>query len=85
MGTLTDKVQALLEEHFDEAEVTLDAAAGDRVGGALVWNGFEVESQLQRQERLWELLRERLDSAELLRIGLIMTLTQDEQVSLASE
>jgi hypothetical protein len=49
----------------------------DKVGGFVIWSGFEGQAQRQRQSLLWENLRQ-LPLPEQLGISAIFTVTQDE-------
>jgi len=54
------------------------ATPGSRVGGTLVWDGFEGVDQLTRQRRVPEVLATRLRADDVRQISLILTVTEDE-------
>jgi len=49
-----------------------------KVGGFLIWDGFSGLEQIERQNRLWGVLRERLSRDDQLRITAILTATPAE-------
>jgi hypothetical protein len=51
---------------------------GDRIGGVLVWGGFEGLDQIDRQRELWAVLRRDLTPEEQAQISLLMTVTPRE-------
>ena len=58
---------------------------GDRMAGTLLWAGFEGLSQIDRQNRLWDALREHFDAAELQSISFLITFTPDEVEAITSD
>jgi acid stress-induced BolA-like protein IbaG/YrbA len=80
-------IVSCLKEAFPGAEVTDFGrpARGRRIGGLLVWDGFDGLSQLERQNRVWAALRERLDVPALQEISLIMTFTPRELAALDAD
>jgi len=87
MAELTQKVKQLVCKHFDGAELPeLESAApGGRIGGVLIWKGFDGHDQVERQEMLWDLLRQNLERDDLQMISLIMTLTPQEREAIAAD
>jgi stress-induced morphogen len=59
--------------------LTLPRADNDKVGGFLIWPGFEGYDQVERQRTVWEILRERLSPDEQRRVTAILTITPLEQ------
>jgi len=84
--TLTNRLRRVLKRHFDGAEVNSLVPAGPhhRVGGVLVWSGFEGMDGPDRQRALWRTLRERLSPEDLLQVSLIMTVTPTERDTMQS-
>lgn len=57
-----------------------------RVGGFLVWDGFDGVSQRERQRQIWDLLRSDFTTEQQVRVSAILTLTPlEEQVMLENE
>lgn len=79
MAELQGKVEQLLTENFAGAQTELETLPDlEKVSGFLIWPGFEGLDQLERQRRLWELLRRRLGRAEQRNVSALLTVTPDE-------
>ena len=77
---MEERLRAILLHHFRGARVELERAlGGTRIGGVLVWNGFARKKQLSRQRELWDVLRHELPPEDLLQVGLVLTVTEEEQ------
>lgn len=84
MVSLMSRVKRVLASHFNGAEVTLKRyTPGTRIGGQLVWDGFEGEMQIDRQVQLRRALRDGLTPEEQAQVSFILTLTPHEAASLA--
>ena len=70
--------QALQAAGFDTAEIHLEVTQSGNIGGFIVSSRFEGSSQIERQERLWIGLKERLPVETLHRIVSILTMTPAE-------
>lgn len=80
MEKLMEKLRGLLEAEFPGAEVELEPASpADKLGGFLVWKDFEGMEQIDRQQRLAEVIRSNLSREDQLRITAILTVTPDER------
>lgn len=84
MATLTEsfarRLTRVLREAFPGATVRLDkVSSSDKVSGFLVWNGFGGVDQIDRQSRLWQILRARLSAEEQMKISAVLTLTPSER------
>lgn len=69
---------ALNQAGFSETEIYLEQTPLGNMGGYVVSSRFEGQSQLDRQEWLWEELRRRLSPETLHRIVSILTMTPAE-------
>lgn len=79
MTELTKQVQRILELEFPGSTAILDPASPlEKVGGLLIWNGFDQMEQIDRQRKLMAKLREKLSRDDLLQITAILTLTPAE-------
>ena len=74
------KLRKVLQETFPGAAVRdLGRPAGSRrIGGLLLWDDFEGLDQIDRQRKLWGLLRAQLTPEEQREVSLIITLTPRE-------
>lgn len=54
----------------------------EKVGGVLVWQGFEGVPQHERQARLWAFLRQNRDLLDQTRVTAILTVTPLEMAAL---
>ena len=70
--------QALVAAGFDAADIHLEVTQSGNVGGFIVSPRFSDLSQIERQERLWADLKQRLRPEMLQRIVSILTMTPAE-------
>ncbi len=81
---LKDKiVKALTEATGSNATVNIDAVAGGRYGGLVLWSGFAGTSPSERQDRIWATLDAALTPAERTKISFIVTDTAEEHDSIS--
>ena len=78
---LIDDVRGLLRKKFRGATVKIAPFAGGRVGGTLIWDGFEGQAQIDRQTALREII-DTMPRDQQLKVSFILTLTPDEQAAL---
>ncbi len=79
---LIQDLKRRLNLHFPGAIIQLSRFRhGERVGGSLVWAGFEGKEQIDRQGELRTVVRE-LPRDEQLQVSFIMTLTPHERAML---
>lgn len=83
MGNLTDRLRRGLSRRFKGAEVELRRVPGGRIGGSVIWRGFEGLAQIDRQVELGEAIDDVLSKDQRSRISLILPLTPDEAASIA--
>ena len=74
-----EKLKETLATAFPGSTPELEVVEGvGRIGGFLIWSGFDDMDQLSRQRALSGALRDRLDREQLLGVTTILTLTPDE-------
>jgi hypothetical protein len=78
METLIRKIATMLRKHFRGCEVELETNSRGRISGFLMWNGFKRFEQIERQEKMWKLLRTNLAEKDQLKVSAIFTLTPEE-------
>jgi hypothetical protein len=79
MEELMQRVRGVLARAFDGAIINLDPASpAEKVGGIVIWDGFEGMEQIERQRLLASKIREGLSPAEQLKVTAILTLTNAE-------
>jgi acid stress-induced BolA-like protein IbaG/YrbA len=83
MGALRRKLRTLLEERFPGCAVELESANANRIGGSIVWPGFDGMAQIDRQNLLWSALREGLSEEDSRVLTLIITLSPAEVAAMA--
>ena len=83
---LIGDVKQLLSAAFPGAEVHLKRfRPGNRIGGSVVWNGFDGQMQIDRQVRLRDVIDSELPAEQRTQVSFIMTLTPDEEAILAAD
>ena len=79
MATLMERLQHVLTEHFPGSIAELEQAnPSEKIGGYLIWDGFEDLEQLDRQRRLGQVVRSGLPREDQLRVTTIFTFTPTE-------
>ena len=80
MESFLDKLRDTLRSQFPGSREDLERypPRNRKVGGALIWDGFQDLEPLERQKRVWAALRERLSREDQLRITAIFTFTPAE-------
>ena len=74
----SERVRSILEQNFPDASVNLDDDSNEeRIGGYIVWDGFEDQEPLERQHAIFDVLRKELNAASQ-RISLIFAYTPRE-------
>jgi hypothetical protein len=81
MEDFIQKLTKLLDDSFLGAEFEWEPASERRVGGLMIWNGFDGLDQSVRQRSVWKVIRDKLAADEQLRISAILTLTPEEMAS----
>lgn len=79
MAEVIDHLHELLEREFPGSTIELEQASPlDKVGGILIWDGFDQMDQFDRQRLLTKRIRDNLKRDEQIRITTILTLTPAE-------
>jgi hypothetical protein len=81
MEELIQKLTQLLQQNFEGGEVEFETTGTQRVGGVLIWEGFTGLQQIERQRRVWEVIRNALAPDEQLQVAALLTLTPEEMSS----
>ncbi len=80
MEDLIDRLRDLLSNEFPGAEIELEQARpAEKVGGSLIWSGFEGMEQIDRQQKLAKVIRAALPREDQVLITLILTLIREER------
>jgi hypothetical protein len=84
---LTERVEEIVLTAFGGARLVDFGPPPDgrRMGGVLVWDGFADLAPMDRQERLWGVLRTSLSPDELRQLSLILTVTEDELAAITAD
>jgi hypothetical protein len=86
VNRLADRVQAAVGEGLTGARLILNRVAyRPRVGGKVIWPGFEGMSGLDRQQLLGRVLRERLGPEYPETVSTILTFTPLEWESIEED
>ncbi|MBI2302820.1 MAG: hypothetical protein HYU66_28270 [Armatimonadetes bacterium] len=75
-----EQLRQFLTEAFPGAEIDYirQAPRTGRVGASLAWTGFEDVGMLERQNRVWDALRERFTREELRQVAMVFAWTPRE-------
>lgn len=86
MEKLMERLREIFASEFPGSRAELDVwPESDRVGGFLVWRGFQDVEQLDRQRQLERALRKNLTRRERMHVTLIMTATPRELAVMRAE
>jgi hypothetical protein len=86
MGDFKEKVQELLIGNFDGSRAELELTpSADKIGGFLVWKGFEGEPHIDRQKQVWSVLRKHLQREDQRKITAILTVSPAEMAGIRDE
>lgn len=86
MDRLKSKLERIFAEHFPGSTSELvKSKPSMKVGGLLIWKGFQRMEQIDRQRRLSAALREGLSSDDRLRVTTILTFTPAESAVMKEE
>ena len=78
-SNLLDKLTVLLRKEFAGSTPELEPVKGNgRVWGVLYWDAFDGVDQIERQERLWAVLKAHLTPEEQHDVAAILTMTRRE-------
>lgn len=84
MAKVNEKLKSALVSEFRGAKVQLGQfRSGKRVGGTLVWEGFEGKPQIDRQVELRRVVDKFLGPDEQVQVSFILTVTPEEMASIA--
>jgi acid stress-induced BolA-like protein IbaG/YrbA len=78
MEPFIERLRNLLQTEFAGSQDELESRPARKVGGFLIWDGFSGHEQIQRQQRVWNVLRQRLNPDDQQRITAILTVTPTE-------
>jgi hypothetical protein len=79
MEEIIEKLTRVFGERFPGSVAELERTAfAERVGGSLIWSGFEAVEQIDRQRQISRAVREGLAPEEQLKVSAILTFTPDE-------
>ena len=71
------QVTQILQQAFQGMDVNLDERTGSRLSGTVVWEGFDNQDHIDRQQLIRKVLKQAL-GAEFQQIGLLLTYTPRE-------
>ena len=79
-GSFRTRLLRLLKDNFPGAEFNIQRSGPlERFAGVMVWGGFEGFEQIERQERLWKVLRSHLSPDDERKVAAILTMTPAER------
>ena len=85
MATLMQRLEQALASRFEGAQIELKRyRQKNRVGGSVIWDGFEGQAQIDRQTELRRAIDAGLPPEEQLQVSFILTLTPDEAAAVAT-
>ncbi len=80
------KLRQLLQENLKGADARIDPPSPTgRIGGTVIWDGFEGMDQLDRQNSIWKIIDDNMDQEERRGILLLLTLTPQELATIEEE
>ena len=81
METMMNKLDRSMKLRFPGAQTELDPfEPPSRVGGLVIWDGFEGMGMELRVKKVYEAMKKDLKPAELKRVAIIIPLTPEEMI-----
>ncbi len=78
MESFINKLRRVLQAEFANSRDELEPRPPHKVGGFLIWDGFSGLEQIERQNRVWNVLKQRLNQEDQRRITAVLTFTPAE-------
>ncbi len=78
MEELAEEIRALIENRFEGAQVDIEPISAYKVSGTVLWDGFDEYRQSDRQQMLWDFLRDNLSPQQQMGIATLLTFTPVE-------
>ena len=79
MEKILKEIDALLRRSFADSTTELELSPdSSKVTGLLIWDGFEGDEQIDRQQRVWKVIRGKLTPEQRRRVSAIFTVTPTE-------
>jgi hypothetical protein len=79
MEELIEKLKQIFSQHFPGSIAELEPTVyGERLGGSLIWQGFEDVEQIDRQRQINLAIRGGLSPEERQKMTAILSFTPDE-------
>ena len=78
MEDILQKLSALLRSHFPNCELEIEYVADGNVSGFMIWEGFELLDHIDRQRKVWEVIRKNLSRDEWGKVRAVLTMTPEE-------
>ena len=72
------RLSEALRRQLAGADVTPEQIRGDRYRFVVVWGGFDPLGHPERQRLVWDLAERELAREDLLNVGMILTLGQED-------
>lgn len=80
------RLETVLCSTFPDSDIRFEPSPYlDKVAAYLVWQGFERQPPSKRQEQVWQTLRANFAEEDLDLVLLVVTLTPDEEKSIAED
>ena len=73
------QVTQILKQAFQGMDVNLDERTESRLSGTVIWEGFDNQGHVERQQLIRKVLKQAL-GAEFQQIGLLLTYTPREMM-----
>ena len=75
---MDDLIQALRDALGPSADIQIDVLGNsNRIGGLIIWDGFDELSQRERQKLVWDIIRTQPAQLQL-QMAPVITLTNSE-------
>jgi len=86
MDELFERIKATLATAFPGAIMAFEEPLGPRRATVIeiTWEGFNEMSESERQDKIWDIIRENYNFMEYKRIAFILPYTNEEKIAYAS-
>jgi hypothetical protein len=78
MEDTLQKLTTLLQSHFPNCELELEYREDGKITGFMTWEGFVDLDHIDRQRKVWGVIRQNLSGEDQTNVRAVLTLTPEE-------
>lgn len=75
---LKNRLDEMFQKEFPGSSFTPEILPGGKVAGTLAWSGFKSKDPVDRQDQVWDLIKQIFERHEILQISTILTVLPED-------